>query len=165
MAHVPKVALELIFSGTHTAQVLATGPGDSEVLDLLGLWGEDIVQAQLWTSYRKVDISEQIAWGVQANEYNRDQQQSCKKAKELHQGFHETKEVKNRSDTVSQTLCFYKEPHAILGRDPARTPQTTVDTLEEPKTLTATVNSEEKEGVQRRRQNKGFQQCHEPGSF
>ncbi|EMP33972.1 hypothetical protein UY3_08882 [Chelonia mydas] len=50
----------------HAGYVLQTlRIGVDELLDLLGLWGEEALQAQLRTSNRNLDIHEQIVWRMQ----------------------------------------------------------------------------------------------------
>nr|XP_032646686.1 small integral membrane protein 14 isoform X1 [Chelonoidis abingdonii]XP_032646694.1 small integral membrane protein 14 isoform X1 [Chelonoidis abingdonii] len=55
--------------------------------------------------------------------------------KELQQAYQSSAEL--------QFCRFYKELHAILGRGPITTPQTTVDASEELKSQTPAMNSEE----------------------
>ncbi|EMP26401.1 hypothetical protein UY3_16520 [Chelonia mydas] len=61
-----------------------------EILDLLGLWGEEAVQAQLRTS---IDIYNQSALEIQENGYDRDPQQCCVKVKELWQAYQKAREA------------------------------------------------------------------------
>ncbi|EMP40327.1 hypothetical protein UY3_02490 [Chelonia mydas] len=45
----------------------------------------------------------------------------------------------------SETICFYKEQHVILGEDPTTTPHNIEDTSEKPKPQPAGMNSEDEE--------------------
>ncbi|KAM9142332.1 uncharacterized protein ACDP82_006705 [Pangshura tecta] len=63
--------------------------------------------------------------------------------KELQQAYQKTNEANSQSSAELQFCCFYKKLHAILGRDPITTPQTTVDASEELKSQTPAMNSEE----------------------
>ncbi|XP_050821610.1 uncharacterized protein LOC127057035 isoform X2 [Gopherus flavomarginatus] len=115
-----------------------------EVLDLLGLWEEEAVQAQLQSSHRNVDLCEQMAQGMWEKGYKRDWQQCCVKAKELQHGYQKAKEASNPSSAELQTCHFYRELHANLREDPTTTCKSPMDTSEEPQALT--MNSKE-EGV------------------
>ncbi|XP_044873872.1 small integral membrane protein 14 isoform X1 [Mauremys mutica] len=63
--------------------------------------------------------------------------------KELQQAYQKAKEANSQSSAELQFCHFYKELHAILGRDPITTPQTTVDASEELKSQTPAMNGEE----------------------
>ncbi|XP_032640492.1 uncharacterized protein LOC116827230 [Chelonoidis abingdonii] len=89
-----------------------------EVLDLLGLWGEEPVQAQLQSSRRNADVYEKISQGMVAKGYQRDLLQCRVKAKELRLAYQKAREVNGRSGAALQTCPFYKELHAILCNDP-----------------------------------------------
>lgn len=56
-----------------------------EVVDLLGLWGEAAMLAQLQSSHRNVDIYRQMAWEKVEKGYKREMQQGHMKIKELRQ--------------------------------------------------------------------------------
>ncbi|EMP35927.1 Multidrug resistance-associated protein 9 [Chelonia mydas] len=105
-----------------------------EILDPLGLWGEEAVQAQHQTSCRNVDIDKKIAQGKQEKEYDRNHQQRHVKAKELWQAYQKAREANNQSGD---------ELLAILGGDPITTPAAPVDTSEEHRSQAPAVNSEE----------------------
>lgn len=92
-------------------------------------------------------IPEQIAWGVQGKGYDRDQQQCCVNAKELCQGYHKAREANDGSGAAPQTKHFYKELHAIHGRDLTSNPQTIVDPSWEPKTPAVNGEEEEEDGM------------------
>ncbi|XP_074873367.1 uncharacterized protein LOC142024919 [Carettochelys insculpta] len=100
-----------------------------EVVDLLGLWGQEGVQAQLRNSRRNFDIYSQIARGMEEKGYDRDPQQCRVKIKELRQAYQKAKEANSRSGAEPQTCRFYKELHAILGSDSASPAKHPVDTL------------------------------------
>ncbi|EMP29067.1 hypothetical protein UY3_13826 [Chelonia mydas] len=90
-----------------------------------------------------MDSYEQIAEGMQEKSYNRAQQQCGVKAKELQQANQKGRETNNQSSAKPHTCCFYKELHAIPGRDLTTTPKGTTETSKEPKSQAPAVNSEE----------------------
>ncbi|EMP37581.1 FL cytokine receptor [Chelonia mydas] len=99
-------------------------------------------------SYRNMDMCEQIAQEMLEKGYDRDQQQCHMKAKELCQAYQKSRETNSQSDAETQTYHFYKELHAILGRDPTTAPHTTMNTSKEPKSQAPGMNSEDKEEVE-----------------
>ncbi|XP_053903437.1 myb/SANT-like DNA-binding domain-containing protein 1 isoform X2 [Malaclemys terrapin pileata] len=99
-----------------------------EVLDLLGLWGEEAVQAQLQSSRRNADVYEKISRDMVEKGYQRDLLQCRVKAKELRLAYQKAREANGRSG-AAQTCPFYKELHAILCDDP--TPKSRLESLEE----------------------------------
>ncbi|EMP24509.1 hypothetical protein UY3_18434 [Chelonia mydas] len=92
------------------------------ILDLLGLWEEDAVQAQPRTSCRNVDIYKQFV---------RNQQQFHMKAKEQWQASQKAREANHQSVAKPQISHFYKELHSIPGITTTAIPHTSVDTTEE----------------------------------
>ncbi|XP_067425841.1 zinc finger and SCAN domain-containing protein 29-like isoform X2 [Emydura macquarii macquarii] len=110
-----------------------------EVMDLLGLWGEEDVQAQLRTSRRNFDIYSRIARGMEEKGYDRDTQQCRVKIKELRQAY---QKANSRSGGEPQTCRFYKELHAILGGETTSTPKHPMDTLGEVESQATGVNAE-----------------------
>ncbi|EMP26672.1 Zinc finger and SCAN domain-containing protein 20 [Chelonia mydas] len=101
-----------------------------EVVDLLGLWGEENVQAQLQSSHRHFDIYKQIAQGLGKKGYNRDTQQCLVKIMELWQAYKKAREANNCSGAEPQTCRFYKELHSVLGGD-STTAKSPMDTSRE----------------------------------
>nr|XP_008165363.1 uncharacterized protein LOC101937139 isoform X1 [Chrysemys picta bellii]XP_023961298.1 uncharacterized protein LOC101937139 isoform X1 [Chrysemys picta bellii] len=99
-----------------------------EVLDLLGLWGEEAVQAQLQSSRRNADVYEKISRDMVEKGYQRDLLQCRVKAKELRLAYQKAREANGRSG-AAQTCPFYKELHAILCDDP--TPKSRLESSEE----------------------------------
>ncbi|KAM9120110.1 uncharacterized protein ACDP82_016243 isoform 1-T2 [Pangshura tecta] len=89
-----------------------------EMLDLLGLWGEEAVQAQLQSSRRNAEVYEKISQGMVEKGYQRDLLQCRVKAKELRLAYQKAKEANGRSGAALQTCPFYRELHAILCNDP-----------------------------------------------
>ncbi|EMP37466.1 Zinc finger and SCAN domain-containing protein 29 [Chelonia mydas] len=102
------------------AQVCKRPPAWSiqETLDLIAVWGEESVQAELRTSRKNADISAKIAQGMGEKGYTRDTQQCRVKIKELRQAYQKTREVNSRSGAEPQTCHFYEQLHAILAGDP-----------------------------------------------
>ncbi|XP_074927750.1 uncharacterized protein LOC116825581 isoform X2 [Chelonoidis abingdonii] len=113
-----------------------------EVVDLLGLWGQGDVQAQLRNSRRNFDVYSQIARGMEEKGYDRDPQQCRVKIKELRQAYQKAKEANSRSGAEPQTCRFYKELHAILDGDSTSTAKHPVDTLGDLESQATGVNPE-----------------------
>lgn len=103
-----------------------------EVLELIAVWGEESVQAELGSSRRNAEISATITRDMGEKGYTKDTQQCCMKIKERWQAYQKTREANSHSGSAPQTCCFYKELHAILGGDPTTTPKRSVDTYQEP---------------------------------
>uniref|UniRef100_A0A8C3F4E2 SCAN box domain-containing protein n=1 Tax=Chrysemys picta bellii TaxID=8478 RepID=A0A8C3F4E2_CHRPI len=85
-----------------------------EVLDLIAIWGEDSVLAELRSKRRNAKTFEKISKGMMERGHNRDSDQSHVKVKELRQAYQKTKEANGRSRSEPQTCRFYAELHAIL---------------------------------------------------
>ncbi|XP_067420165.1 uncharacterized protein [Emydura macquarii macquarii] len=89
-----------------------------EVLDLIGLWGEESVLVQLRASKRNLDIYGKISQGVLEKGHNRDAQQCRVKFKELRQAYQKARKANSRFGSWPKTCHFYEALHAILGGDP-----------------------------------------------
>ncbi|XP_065427948.1 myb/SANT-like DNA-binding domain-containing protein 2 [Chrysemys picta bellii] len=98
-----------------------------EVLDLIAIWGEDSVLAELRSKRRNAKTFEKISKGMMERGHNRDSEQCRMKVKELRQAYQKTKEANGLSGSEPQTCGFYAELHAILGGATATTPPLTVD--------------------------------------
>ncbi|XP_043363427.1 zinc finger and SCAN domain-containing protein 29-like [Dermochelys coriacea] len=112
-----------------------------ETLDLIAVWGEESVQAELQSSRRNADIYAKIARGMGGKGYTRDIQQCHVKIKLLRQVYQKIREENSRSGAESQTCHFYEQLHAILGGDPTSTLTLSMETSQG--TQTATGNNEE----------------------
>ncbi|EMP30509.1 Zinc finger and SCAN domain-containing protein 29 [Chelonia mydas] len=99
-----------------------------EVLDLIAVWGEKSVQAELHSKRRNANIFAKISKGMKDRGHNRDTQQCHVKIKELRQAYQKTKDANSHSGPEPQTCRFYDELHAILGSTPTTTPQLPMDT-------------------------------------
>ncbi|EMP36142.1 hypothetical protein UY3_06664 [Chelonia mydas] len=96
-----------------------------ELLDLLGLWGEEAVQWQLCSCHRNFDI-----WGRLLEACRRrDTQQCCAKIKELRQAGQKARKANHCFGAAPKTFCFYEELLAILSSEPTSTVKSPVDTL------------------------------------
>ncbi|XP_065443843.1 myb/SANT-like DNA-binding domain-containing protein 2 [Chrysemys picta bellii] len=98
-----------------------------EVLDLIAIWGEDSVLAELCSKRRNAKTFEKISKGMMERGHNRDSDQCRVKVKELRQAYQKTKEANGRSGSEPQTCHFYAELHAVLGGAATTTPPLTMD--------------------------------------
>ncbi|XP_065438500.1 uncharacterized protein LOC135981164 [Chrysemys picta bellii] len=98
-----------------------------EVLDLIAIWGEDSVLAELRSKTRNAKTFEKISKGMMERGHNRDSDQCRVKVKELRQAYQKTKEANGRSGSEPWTCRFYAELHAILGGAATTTPPVIVD--------------------------------------
>ncbi|XP_053875590.1 myb/SANT-like DNA-binding domain-containing protein 2 [Malaclemys terrapin pileata] len=98
-----------------------------EVLDLIAVWGEDSVVAELRSKRRNAKTFEKISKGMMERGHNRDSEQCRVKVKELRQAYQKTKEANGRSGSEPRTCRFYAELHAILGGAATTTPPVIVD--------------------------------------
>ncbi|XP_065421534.1 SRRM2 protein homolog rsr-2-like [Chrysemys picta bellii] len=98
-----------------------------EVLDLIAVWGEDSVLAELRSKKRNAKTFEKISKGMMERGHNRDSEQCHVKVKELRQAYQKTKEANGRSGSEPRTCRFYAELHAILGGAATTTPPVIVD--------------------------------------
>ncbi|XP_065263721.1 transmembrane protein 254 isoform X2 [Emys orbicularis] len=98
-----------------------------EILDLITIWGEDSVLAELRSKRRNAKTFEKISKGMMERGRNRDSEQCRVKVKELRQAYQKTKEANGRSASEPQTCRFYAELRAILGGAATTTPPLTVD--------------------------------------
>ncbi|EMP38993.1 Myosin-Ie [Chelonia mydas] len=100
---------------------------ERETLDLIAVWGEESVQAELRSKRRNASTFAKISKGMMDRGYNKDTQQCHVKVKELRQAYQKTKDANGRSRSQPHTCCFYDELHAILGSAPTTTPPLSVD--------------------------------------
>ncbi|XP_065437350.1 myb/SANT-like DNA-binding domain-containing protein 2 [Chrysemys picta bellii] len=98
-----------------------------EVLDLIAVWGEDSVLAELRSKRRNAKTFEKISKGMMERGHNRDSEQCRVKVKELRQAYQKTKEANGRSGSEPRTCRYYAELHAILGGAATTTPPVFVD--------------------------------------
>ncbi|XP_065430124.1 uncharacterized protein LOC135976749 [Chrysemys picta bellii] len=98
-----------------------------EVLDLITIWGEDSVLAELRSKRRNAKTFEKISKGMMERGHNRDSDQCHVKVKELKQAYQKTKEANSRYGSEPRTCHFYAELHAILGGGSTTTPPVIVD--------------------------------------
>ncbi|EMP38546.1 hypothetical protein UY3_04241 [Chelonia mydas] len=95
---------------------------EGEVLDLIAVWGDESVLAELRSKRRNAKIFEKISNGMKHRGYNRDPHQCRVKIKELRQAYQKTREENGRSGSEPQTCRFYDELHAILRGAATTTP-------------------------------------------
>ncbi|XP_074920722.1 uncharacterized protein LOC142046673 [Chelonoidis abingdonii] len=102
----------------------------AELQDLISVWGEEAVQAQLRSSRRNYDTYGQISKSMQYRGYDRDAVQCRVKVKELRSAYCKAREGNHRSGATPTTCRFYKELDAILGCNPTANPRITMDSSE-----------------------------------
>uniref|UniRef100_A0A8C3S909 SCAN box domain-containing protein n=1 Tax=Chelydra serpentina TaxID=8475 RepID=A0A8C3S909_CHESE len=101
---------------------------DREVLDLIAVWGDESILAELRSKRRNAKIYEKISQAMTERGYSRDATQCRVKIKELCQAYQKTKESNGRSGSAPQTCRFYEALHAMLGGAATTTPPVSVDT-------------------------------------
>ncbi|KAG6932237.1 zinc finger and SCAN domain containing 29, partial [Chelydra serpentina] len=100
---------------------------NSELLDLITVWGEEVVQSQLRSSRRNFDTFGQVSRDMMERGHEQDALQCRIKVKELRSAYRKARKANSRSGAPPTTCRFYKELDAILGSDPTSIPSTTVD--------------------------------------
>ncbi|XP_053874554.1 myb/SANT-like DNA-binding domain-containing protein 2 [Malaclemys terrapin pileata] len=99
------------------------------VQDLLAIWGDESVLAELRSSKRNGKILEKVSKAMKDRGHNRDAQQCRVKIKELRQAYHKAREANGRSGAQPQTCRFYAELHAMLGGAASTTPTVCSDSF------------------------------------
>ncbi|XP_065445588.1 uncharacterized protein LOC135982508 [Chrysemys picta bellii] len=102
---------------------------EREVRDLLAIWGDESVLAELRSSKRNGKVLEKVSKAMKDRGHNRDTQQCHVKIKELRQAYHKAREANGRSGAEPQTCRFYAELHAILGGAATTTPTVCFDSI------------------------------------
>ncbi|XP_065406432.1 mediator of RNA polymerase II transcription subunit 15-like [Chrysemys picta bellii] len=102
---------------------------EREVRDLLAMWGDESVLAELHSSKRNGKILEKVSKATKDRGHNRDVQQCRVKIKELRQAYHKAREANGRSGAEPQTCHFYAELHAMLGDAATTTPTLCFDSI------------------------------------
>ncbi|XP_074809237.1 uncharacterized protein LOC141987625 [Natator depressus] len=119
---------------------------NGEVLDLIGVWGEEAVQSQLRSSCRNYDTFGQISRDMMERGHDWDALQCRIKVKELWNTYRKAREASSRSGAAPVTCHFYKELDAILGGDPTSMPSTTTMDTSEPSASRQEEKEEEQSG-------------------
>ncbi|XP_050817422.1 zinc finger and SCAN domain-containing protein 29-like [Gopherus flavomarginatus] len=104
---------------------------NSELQDLISVWGEEAVQAQLRSRRRNYDTYGQISQSLLRRGHERDALQCRVKIKELRSAYCKAREGNRCSGAAPTTCHFYKELDAILGCDPTANPRTTMESSEQ----------------------------------
>ncbi|XP_050808918.1 zinc finger and SCAN domain-containing protein 29-like isoform X2 [Gopherus flavomarginatus] len=104
---------------------------NSELQDLISVWGEEAVQAQLRSRRRNYDTYGQISQSLLTRGHERDALQCRVKIKELRSAYCKAREGNRHSGAAPTTCRFYKELDAILGCDPTANPRTTMESSEQ----------------------------------
>ncbi|EMP40072.1 hypothetical protein UY3_02703 [Chelonia mydas] len=109
-----------------------------EVMDLIAVWGEESVKAELQSSRRNAEIYAKLARGMGEKGYTRDTQQCRMKIKELQQVYRKTREANSHSGSAHRHAASMRS----CLRFSAATPSRSVDTFEEP-WVTSSNNEED----------------------
>ncbi|XP_065444092.1 uncharacterized protein LOC135982249 [Chrysemys picta bellii] len=102
---------------------------EREVRDLLAIWGDESMLAELHSSKQNGKILEKVSKAMKDRGHNRDAQQCRVKIKELRQAYHKAREANGRSGAEPQTCRFYAELHAFLGGAATTTPTVCFDSI------------------------------------
>ncbi|XP_065423571.1 uncharacterized protein LOC135975665 [Chrysemys picta bellii] len=102
---------------------------EREVRDLLTIWGDESVLAELHSSKRNGKILEKVSKAMKDRGNNRDAQQCRVKIKELRQAYRKAREANGRSGAEPQKCRFYAELHAMLGGAATTTPTVCFDSI------------------------------------
>ncbi|XP_050825027.1 zinc finger and SCAN domain-containing protein 29-like [Gopherus flavomarginatus] len=104
---------------------------NAELQDLISVWGEEAVQAQLRSRRRNYDTYGQISQSLMRRGHERDALQCRVKIKELRSAYCKAREGNRYSGAAPTTCCFYQELDAILGCDPTANPRSTMESSEQ----------------------------------
>ncbi|XP_065430200.1 myb/SANT-like DNA-binding domain-containing protein 2 [Chrysemys picta bellii] len=100
-----------------------------EVRDLLAIWGDESVLAELHSHKGNGKILEKVSKAMKDRGHNRDTHQCRVKIKELRKAYHKAREANGRSGAEPQTCRFYAELHALLGGAATTTPTVCYDSV------------------------------------
>ncbi|XP_056116089.1 uncharacterized protein LOC130091953 [Rhinichthys klamathensis goyatoka] len=118
---------------------------DSEVLDLINIWGDTSIQAKLEGSYRNRSVFEKIAHEMEERGHRRTWLQCQRKVKSLKSKFKEANDSNNRSGRGRITCPFYNEISRVMGDKPSCQPLELLDSYEageeEPETPRSSADS------------------------
>ncbi|EMP34703.1 hypothetical protein UY3_08121 [Chelonia mydas] len=103
---------------------------EREVQDLIALWGDESMLAELCWKKRNAKTFEKISNGMKDRGYNRDPQQCPVKIKELRQAYQKTREANSCSGSEPQTCHFYDELLALRGGPATTTPTLCFDSIQ-----------------------------------
>nr|XP_048717712.1 zinc finger and SCAN domain-containing protein 32-like [Caretta caretta] len=101
-----------------------------EVWDLIAIWGDKSMLAELHLKRQNAKIFEKISNVMKDRGYNRDLQQCHMKIKVLRQAYQKNREANGCSGSEPQTCHFYDELHAILGSAATTTPTLCFDSVQ-----------------------------------
>ncbi|KAM7174205.1 uncharacterized protein RBU57_004353 [Macrochelys suwanniensis] len=102
---------------------------EREVRDLIAVWGDETVLAELWSKRRNANTYAKVSKSMKDRGYNRDAQQCHVKIKELRQAYQRTRQANGRSLSEPQTCRFYDKLHAILGGAASTNPPMCFDSV------------------------------------
>uniref|UniRef100_A0A674J9B1 SCAN box domain-containing protein n=1 Tax=Terrapene triunguis TaxID=2587831 RepID=A0A674J9B1_9SAUR len=102
---------------------------EREVQDLIAIWGDEAVLAELRNSKRNGKTLEKISKAMKDRGHNRDARQCRVKIKELRQAYHKVRDANGRSGAEPQTCRYYAELHAILGGAATTSPSVFYESL------------------------------------
>ncbi|XP_076738760.1 uncharacterized protein LOC143417001 [Maylandia zebra] len=100
---------------------------ETEVAELISIWGDNSIQAKLEGSYRNRAVFECIAKEMIGRGHRRTWLQCQRKVKSLRAKFKEAKDINKRSGRGRVTCPFYDELDRILGDKPSCQPIELID--------------------------------------
>uniref|UniRef100_A0AAZ1XJ28 C2H2-type domain-containing protein n=1 Tax=Oreochromis aureus TaxID=47969 RepID=A0AAZ1XJ28_OREAU len=100
---------------------------ETEVAELISIWGDNSIQAKLEGSYRNRAVFECIAKEMIERGHRRTWLQCQRKIKSLRAKFKEAKDINKRSGRGRVTCPFYDELDRILGDKPSCQPIELID--------------------------------------
>ncbi|EMP37978.1 hypothetical protein UY3_04736 [Chelonia mydas] len=100
---------------------------NAELLDFVGIWGEEALQSHLCSSCRNYDTYRQIFRCMIERGHDWDTLQRRVRVKELQNIYHKVQEANCCSSAVPTSCWFYKELDTILCGNPTSTAKDPVD--------------------------------------
>uniref|UniRef100_A0A8D0B936 Myb/SANT-like DNA-binding domain-containing protein n=1 Tax=Salvator merianae TaxID=96440 RepID=A0A8D0B936_SALMN len=88
-----------------------------EIMDRLGIWGEQKVQDQLWKSCQNIDQFALVAAEMKARGHSRSVEECRRKTKNMHQEYRKVINHNAHSSSNRIRCPYYKELHSILRGD------------------------------------------------
>lgn len=116
---------------------------DSEVVQLIELWGEEGVQEQLEGAKRNKHVYDKLAEEMQKKGSEKTGEQCRAKMKKLKLDYRKVKDKHNKTGRGRKSWKYLEAMDAVLGHRPATRPSIALDTLEDPELSDAVEEEEE----------------------